>query len=329
MGSLRVVPIETVIQSKSQLREVDRASQKFKDMVSTMKLPTGLINPISVRVAHNKDLNEDQLMLCDGAHRLAACKEAGMSEIGVNVLDTDEEGAMFAQMIANAQRIETKHYEFAKQLRRILSINPELTIGDLAARTGLSEGWIRKLLKLDKLKKEIGASVDKNSIGVMSAIAIAQLPEEQQAEWAEKAIKSDNEAEFCEAAATFLRERKKAEKDGRDPSTIGFVAHPKLRKYTEIKALYEDESGATVATIVEGAKSAKEAGQRVVSYLLQVDAKSLEVRKANYDATASRNKDTSEKKKLDAKKKLADKRAKEAADLQAEIAKAETGVAAE
>lgn len=320
MSRVTTVPIGSVIQSKSQLRDVDKKSEEYKRMVETMKLPSGLINPISVREQVNADTNEIELILVDGAHRLASATEAGFQEIMVHIMDLNELEAMSAQIIGNSARKDTKHYEFAKQLRRMLAIKPELRPSDLANVTGHSIGWIKKLLKLETLDPAIGAAVDKGSIGVSSAIAIAQLPEDLQGEWSVKAAEAKNETEFVESVLAYQRERKKAEKAGLDPNTVGFVAAFKLRKFNEIKDLLEEEGNATLARIVEGSKKPLEAAIRAISYIGQVDENSIVTRKAAYDANKAKQIDTRSSKQIDAKRKLAEKREQQAAELRAELA---------
>ena len=320
-GKLLTVPIGAVIQSKSQLRDVDKKSEEYQRIYNTMKIPTiGLINPISVREQINKDTNEPELILVDGAHRLAAAVEVGFTEIMVHVMDLDELDAMSAQIIGNSARKETKHYEFAKQLRRMLAIKPELRPSDLANLTGHSIGWIKKLLKLETLSPEIGGAVDKGTIGVSSAIVIAQFPEELQGEWAIKAAEAKNETEFVESALAHQRERKKAEKEGRDPNAVGFVATFKLRKFNEIKDLFEEEGNATLARIVEGSKKPLEAAIRALAYIGQVDEGSTAIRKSTYDANKANQQETKSAKANDAKLKLIAKREAEAKKLREELA---------
>jgi len=283
-------------------------------------LPSGLINPISVRKQINEDTGEEQYVLVDGAHRLAACNEAKFTEIACNVMDVNELDALFAQMIGNACKQETKPYEFARQCKRALAVDPALTIGDLAKRSRFREDYIRKLLKLDKLLPAVGGLVDKGTIDLMSAMALSKVPEDAQADWAEKAITAANATEFVESVTNYSRERKKAEAEGRDPNEIGFVMSPKLRKMAELKEVLGEEKAQTVKAITKGLKSADAAGLAVLNWVLQMDPESESARKATYEANIAKRQSTKEKNKSEAKAKLLAKKEADAEKLRKEIA---------
>lgn len=319
MGKLMMLPIDAIHQSKSQLREVDKESEHFKNMAASMREPAGLINPISVREVQNADTQETEYVLVDGAHRLAACRDAKYQEIACNVLDIGELDSMFAQIMGNAIKKDTKPYEFSRQCRRALAIDPSLNVGDIARRSRLREDYVRKLLKLDKLHPAVGAKVDAGKIDLISAIAITKLPEEMQGDWAEKALMAPTATEFVEALNTFDRERKKAEREGRSPEEVGFVLSPKLRKIGDYRELIEDDKRTKLKEMVKGTKNAADAAEAVMLWVLQMDEQSAAERKSAYDANIARRKKEKEKNEAEAKAKVLAKKEEEVAKLRDEM----------
>lgn len=318
MSDLIKVPIGSIIQSKHQLRDVDTESPGFLEMVDSIK-SLGLLNPINVRRQPNEDTGELEFVLVDGAHRLAACRAAGFTEMPVHVLEVSELDSLFAQVIGNAMRVETKAYAFSRQLHRAIAIDPKLTVAQIAVKLGKPESYVRKLLSLETLNKEIGALVDNGTLELMKAIAISKLPQELQLEWTEKAIAAESSVEFVEAVNTFERQRKKALKTGQAQEDVELDMAPRLRKISELRQVIDDESGATLAQITQGAKSAVEAGRAAIQWAVQLDPITLEERRSKIQAVREANQAKRNEAKANAKAKLLAKRQAEVDRLKAEL----------
>ena len=323
-STMKVVPINSIHQSKSQLRDVNEDTPEFKAMVSSMLMPAGLMNPISIREQLNKDTNETEPILVDGAQRLAACKAAGFTEIKCNVLDIDEAEAMYAQIIGNAMKIETKHYQYAKQLTRALALDPTASVAKLAERSKLRPEYIRKLLKLDNLDPAIGKMVDEHSIDLMSAMAIAELPTELHGEWAEKAIVAEKTVEFVTELQTFNRQRKAALREGKALEEVVFEADPRMRKAGEITALLAEDAEKNIATIVGKAKTAVESAKMILDWMFQLDPATVEDRKAKFEAMQAQRKAQSEKNKVQAKERMLKSKQEKLEQLKKELAEVQS-----
>ena len=277
----KIVPIGEVHQSDSQLREVDKGSAKFEGMVASMR-ENGILNPISVRYVDNKETGEQDLVLIDGAHRLASATEAGIQEIPVTILELDDVQALSAQINANIHTVQTKPYQYSRQLNRMLALNENLTVDDLARMTGETKEWVNTRLNLHKLNENAGKKVDEGVIPIMSAIALAKLPQEDHDEFAEKAMMAETSEAFIEEVQAVIKARR-AEKaneagDGVDPVEKA-VETARCRKVGEIKNAYESADD-FLGAIVDDNMTPKEAGMAVLNWIMQMDDASKEQRRA-------------------------------------------------
>lgn len=281
-GEQMLVPIDDVIQSDSQLREVDKEGEHYKMILESLALPSGLINPISVRRQVNKETNQEELILVDGAHRLTACREAGFPEIAVNILDVNELQALAAQIIANTAKEDQKAYQLGKHYRRMISIDPSLTVSDLAKLSCKSEGFINQRMGLDRLLPIVGQAVDEGKIQITSALALAALPLDMQKEWADQAITAANQTEFIEAVKTAHSQRRQAEKEGRDPSDVKFVPEARMRKLPEVRD--ELANGMIRDSLIVPGMSLEDAWNSAISWVLSLDAATVKAREDKYNA---------------------------------------------
>jgi hypothetical protein len=77
-------------------------------------------------------------------------------------------------------KIPTKPIDYAKQLAKILKINPHVDVTELARRIEKSEDWVMDRLSLLRLIPELQKKVDNLEIDLQSAFALAKLPEAEQ-----------------------------------------------------------------------------------------------------------------------------------------------------
>ena len=77
-------------------------------------------------------------------------------------------------------KIPTKPIDYAKQLAKILKINPHVDVTELARRIEKSEDWVMDRLSLLRLIPELQKKVDNLEIDLQSAFALAKLAEAEQ-----------------------------------------------------------------------------------------------------------------------------------------------------
>ncbi len=238
---LKTVPINMVHVNKVKLREVDRTSEDYLGLVDSIKI-NGFSGAITARPKKDEDTGEDVYEVIDGLHRLTAAKDAGVEEIHICVQDLSDEEVLVAQVLANAHKIETKIADYARQLKRLMGLNPLMTEAELASRLGKSPQWIRKVLDLNKIEDEgIRQLVNSGKIKLMNAYALAKLPKEEQASWVDRAM-TQSPKEFCPQADARVKEIKEANRKGKKAGEAKFEPRSHARKLKEIQAASADRS---------------------------------------------------------------------------------------
>lgn len=166
------IPIDKIREPKHVLRLVNRNSVEFLELRDSIR-ERGLINSICVRPAKAAG----QYEVVDGFYRFTCCQELGLREIPCivkyNVTDQD---VLALQLQANAIRPETKPIEFAKQIKKMMSLRPEISFVELAALLRKNPKWIRERLNLLELEKSIQLMVDRGEMPVQSAMMVAKIP---------------------------------------------------------------------------------------------------------------------------------------------------------
>lgn len=318
MAKQLTIPVDQIIQSKHQLREVNKESGQFLELVASIK-QMGLINPISVRVQRNEETGEDQYILVDGLHRYSAVCAAGIKEIAAHVLEIGELDAMFAQIVANAQRVETKLYSYSRQLARAIAIDPNLTASRIAEQISKPESYVRKLLGLDTLAPEVGKLLDNNTLGLLEASAIAKLPVEDQFEWASKAAESESQSQFVVDVNAHIKRAKQALATGKRVEDVPFEPTPRMRKLTEVRTVIESEDNSALVKIAEGAKTAAEAVRQTLLWVISLDPETVDAATKAHEAAMSEKKAKSSADKAEAKRKLLEKRKAAVAQMEKEL----------
>lgn len=231
MPELRNIPLDQIRTNPAALREVNLNSQSFQELRDSIKT-RGVLNAIVVRNKTSED-DDKPFELIDGLQRFAASEQAGKADIPAQVLDREDADVYYDQIVTNAIRVETKPAEYAAGLKRILSGNPTMTEGELAAKLNKSPVWISKQLSLNKLDDNIKKLVDDNKIPLYNAYALATLPSDEQPQWLERAQSEASET-FVQQVAERAKAIRAANRAGRTPGEAQFTPVPRFRKKTEV-----------------------------------------------------------------------------------------------
>ena len=100
---------------------------------------------------NNKD-RKDGYTVIIGHRRLAAAKEAGLTELPCVIADLDTTTQISMMLLENMQRADLSVYEQAKGMQMLLDLGD--SVHDIAQKTGLSETTIRRRTKLLELDAE-------------------------------------------------------------------------------------------------------------------------------------------------------------------------------
>jgi ParB family chromosome partitioning protein len=314
MGELKAVQISEIRENPVALRTVNRESEDYLGLVASMQ-QRGFMGAITVRPQKDPESEEEYYELIDGLHRFAAAKDAGISEINVDVVDLNDDLVLEAQIMANIHKVETRPAEYTQQLKRILARNPLMTEAELASKLGKSPQWIQQRLSLTKIdNEEIVTLINEGKIGLANAYALAKLPVDEQAAFVDRAITQPPD-EFVPAVNSRVKEIREANRKGQDATKAEFQPVAHMRKMKDVKLELDNPEIGPALIKETGTKKPVDAFELAIQWILHLDPNSVEVQKAEYEERM--------KKKEEAKKAATLKRAKaakEKADAKADYA---------
>lgn len=313
-GKLDMIPVNLIRENPVALRAVNKKSEKYIGLVDSIK-QKGILNPIVVREMIDPETKKTFYAVIDGLHRYTASLDAGLKEIPCYIKDLQESEILEAQIIANVHKVETRAAEYAKQLQRILVQNPLLTGSELAAKLGKSPTWLSQILNLNRIKdQKIQELINEGKIKLSNAFFLTKLPEEEMPNFVDRAM-TQSPAEFIPTVNQRAKEIKDAKRKGKDVAPEEFVAVPHLRKLKEVKEEKESYKVGTALIQQLNLTTPMDAWKIAVDWMLQVDPKSVEIRKAQ-DEERKRQK---EEEKVKKQQERTAQRAKEAAERAAAI----------
>lgn len=282
---LKKIPLVNIRESAVALREVDRESEKYKELVQSIRIK-GILNPISVRPIENpnKDDKTQLYSICDGLHRTTGARDAGLTEIPALIKDMTDAEVEEAQIMANIHRIETTPAQYTEQLVRMINRNPHLTLPEIASRLGKSITWLSDRLSLMKLIDKAKELLDAGLIKVTNAVALSKLDPSLQPDWLDRA-QTLPQTEFIPAVETAKKVWRQAIIQGRAGQVPTFVHTPVLRKASEIKLAFENPAPIAAELIaLEQPTSLAEAFLLGLKFAMRSDKKSIEEQRIKWQA---------------------------------------------
>ena len=105
----------------------------------------------NLTVVPNND-NWDDFTVIIGHRRLAAAKQAGLTELPCAIVEMSEKEQLSTMLTENMQRSDLTVYEEAKGCQLLLDLGD--TVAEIAEKTGFSESKIRRRVKLCELDEE-------------------------------------------------------------------------------------------------------------------------------------------------------------------------------
>ncbi len=231
-SSLQHIPLSAIRENPSALRGVNRQEPSFVELVDSVR-SRGVMNPIVVRKIEGED-GAVLYGLVDGLQRYTASLEAGIATVPAQVLDLDDAAAMEAQLIGNVHRVETKPVEYSRQLQKILAMSPLMTMTQLANKLNKSAQWLNERLGLTKLSPAISKLVDDGKIKLTNAYMLAKLPDEEQANFTDRAM-SMTPQEFTPVVLARKKELDTAKRQGRNANPAEFIPVAHLQRLGDLK----------------------------------------------------------------------------------------------
>lgn len=142
MLTIKNIPIEKLVPNAEQPRK--EMENKFSTIESLALniAEHGLLNPITV-----KELPSGNYLIVAGERRYRACVYLGFEKVGCTVIDTDK-----VDIVAVAENLARKDLTEVEKAEAIAKIRTQYeTNVALAKDLGVSEGYIRKLIKVNNL----------------------------------------------------------------------------------------------------------------------------------------------------------------------------------
>lgn len=133
----------------------------------------GQMQPVILRL----DPVTGTYLVVDGRRRVSAARALAWEEVSALIVEAGESMTAAMSITANAARADNPLSDL-DSIERLL--NDGLSQKDIAARTGMSVGTIRKRLKLANLPVDIRMGVEAGAVAVGVAEAVASLPASQQ-----------------------------------------------------------------------------------------------------------------------------------------------------
>lgn len=317
MSKLLEIPISAIRDNKNALRTVNRQAEKYLGLVDSIR-KNGILNPILVRECTDPQTGESYYGLIDGLHRFTGAKDAGLPTIPAQIKSMDDVSVMFAQMMANVHKVETKPVEYSRQLVRILALDPLLTTAQLADQLAKSPTWLNDRLGLTKLVESIQTLVDDGKINLSNAYALSKLPAEEQPNFLDRAMTMSPQ-QFLPTANARTKELRDAKRQGREPvKNDEFVPPAHVRKPSELKAELENKEVARVLT--QTISNPIEAFAMGVAWALHLDPQSVEIARQMDEVRKKELQDQKEKRKAERDALKQKEAAEKAALLQNELA---------
>ena len=166
-NALRSVSPEAIAPNPRQPRQVFDDSMITELATSVTEL--GILQPLLVR-----DLGGDSYELIAGERRLRAAKQAGLEEVPILIVDTDEAGSLERALVENVHRQDLDPLEEAAAYRALLD-EAGLTQEALAQRLGKSPPAVSNTLRLLELPTSIQKMVHDRAITEGHARALLGL----------------------------------------------------------------------------------------------------------------------------------------------------------
>jgi len=179
-----VIATTDIIPPYLMMRLVDRRSLDYMELRDSIQAH-GILNSILVRQSSRFP---GKYEIIDGMYRFSCAKDLQLEQIPCILVTAVDEEALIMQIEANMQRPPTKRSEFATHLKRLFAANPDLTFEALSVRLNKNPGWIRSVLKLNRLSEATKRELDAGNLSLVAAYAMSRLPQRIQDDFLPKAI---------------------------------------------------------------------------------------------------------------------------------------------
>lgn len=267
---LQTIPIGLIDEPRFILRQVLKQSKEYLELRSSIEA-YGLLSAVLVRP------KGERFELVAGNWRRTACVELNRADMPCIVREMTDEDVLALQLQENAIRFETKPAEYANQLRRLMDQSPGMTFSSLARLVKKHPNWIKQLLELPKLPKQVQLLIDRSQMSVQNAMMLAKIP----ARWREEQIENAcrmTVVEFKMVAAGIIKQFQECIRQGKLDAHFNSVFKPTAyaRKPKEVEAEIAHPEVLPMLIVSEGCKSYLDAALLGARWAYHLDRDSVE-----------------------------------------------------
>lgn len=173
-----MVPIDKLVSFTEHPFSVNTDDDDFKELVQSIK-DNGVICEILVRPVG------DKYEIISGHRRVAACKEAGLTEIPAHIKELTDYQATVLMVHSNLYRERINHSEKAKAYRMIRDAEKHQGIKGVDTAAAIGEGHdskrqVYRYIRLSYLKDELLDLIDSGNIAFQAGVELGYLSEDAQ-----------------------------------------------------------------------------------------------------------------------------------------------------
>lgn len=208
---VQMVPVADIIPSEVALRGVQDKTEEFQNLMDSIK-KRGILNSILVCPLPN-----GKFSLVDGLQRFTCAQRLGLSEVPARVMEMEKRDILESQIITNIHRVKTKPADLAKQMLHLMSLDPTITVQEMARRMSNSTTWVNDTLSLNQLVPAAKDAVNSGRMNLSNAYMLARLPVENQDSEINAALEEPT-LKFVPRIKDQLKAIRDAKNSGRDAS---------------------------------------------------------------------------------------------------------------
>ena len=268
------IPLSEIVEPRLLLRPVNKESVEYLELRDSVA-EHGFLNSICVRPAPHAPGKYEPV---DGNFRFHVARDLRASVMPCIIkrgLTDDDVLAM--QIQANAIRPETTPVEFARQLKRIMSHRPGMTMAELSHIVKKRPSWLRDMLGLLDLSDEQQKAVDRSEIPITSAYMLAKVPDRYRRQFEDQA-KALPASEFRTVTAAFIKQYREAVRQGKLEAmfTGEFQAVAHLRRFRELEDEWKHRRCGALLTTAAGCTTPVDGWYLALQWVLHLDRDSVE-----------------------------------------------------
>lgn len=270
------IPLDLIAMPTFLLRDIRTDSPKYAELLRSVK-EHGILNSVLVRPRKGGGYQ-----LVDGAYRLTATRDAGLPDVPAIVKDLTDEEVLALQIQTNSIFVDTTTIEYAKHLLRVQQAYPGITIPRMARLVSKSAFWVKQQLSLLDLDEKIQPMVDRGEVSLMNAYQLAKLPRHMQIRHLPQAIAMERD-EFRTLVGEIVKQlmvdnKQRIEEERLAAKSADPIAY--MRSIKEVKAELKTRRQAALLLTRERPKTTLDAFRLALQWVLNLDPRSLEARRA-------------------------------------------------